>query len=203
MSNNKLQELTDQLFSEGLAKGRAEGERLVEEARKQAEKILADARAEAEKTINDAQKKAGETLSKADYDVRMASQQALDATKKDILDLILAKTAAPAVEKVLSDTEFTRELITAVAKAFSVEQNCDLKVILPESCKGGIENYVQKELAKAIGKGIDVELSKKIKGGLRIGPKDDAYYISLTDDTFTELVKAYLRPVTRKILFGE
>lgn len=203
MANNKLQELTEQLFSEGLAKGKAEGEKMVEDARKKAEEIIAQAKAEAERTINDAQKKAADILSKADSDVRMASSQALDATKKDIQELILAKSADTAVEKVLGSEAFAKEVISAVAKAFSTEKACDLAMVLPESCKGGVEDYVRTEVSKAIGKGIDVQLSKKIKGGLQIGPKDGTYYISLSDETFKDMIKTYLRPATRKILFGE
>ena len=48
MENNKLQELTQKLYNEGLEKGRAEAERLVAEAKEQAAKIVADAKAEAE-----------------------------------------------------------------------------------------------------------------------------------------------------------
>ena len=47
---NKLQELTDKLYNDGLSKGREEGERLLEEARSQAGEIIAKARKEASKT---------------------------------------------------------------------------------------------------------------------------------------------------------
>ena len=40
---DKLQELTDKLFNEGLSKGKAEGEALLAKARKEAEEIVADA----------------------------------------------------------------------------------------------------------------------------------------------------------------
>ena len=44
---NKLKELTDRLYGEGLEKGRIEADRLVAEAKEKAAKILADATAEA------------------------------------------------------------------------------------------------------------------------------------------------------------
>ena len=44
---NKLQELTDKLYQEGLSKGKEEGERILAEAKAQAEKILAEAKAQA------------------------------------------------------------------------------------------------------------------------------------------------------------
>ena len=47
MENNKLQELTQKLYNEGLEKGRSEADRLVAEAKAEAAKILAEAKAEA------------------------------------------------------------------------------------------------------------------------------------------------------------
>ena len=49
MSNNKLQELTEQLYSEGLSKGRIEGEKVLADARAEADKIISEARSQAEK----------------------------------------------------------------------------------------------------------------------------------------------------------
>ena len=48
---NKLQQLTQKLYDEGLEKGRAEAERLVSEAKSEAAKIIADAKAEAEAIV--------------------------------------------------------------------------------------------------------------------------------------------------------
>ena len=43
----------------------------------------------------------------------------------------------------------------------------------------------------------------KIPGGFTIGPKDGSYFIDLTSESFESLISEYLRPVTRKLLFGE
>ena len=51
---NKLQELTDKLYNEGLSKGKQEAEALKAAAAAESEKIIADARKEAEKIIADA-----------------------------------------------------------------------------------------------------------------------------------------------------
>ena len=48
---NKLQQLTQKLYDEGLEKGRAEADRLVAEAQKEAAKIVAEARAQAEDIV--------------------------------------------------------------------------------------------------------------------------------------------------------
>ena len=89
---NKLQELTDRLYQEGLSKGKEEGEKLLFEAKAQADEIIAKAKAEAENIIEGANQQAADIKSKAQSDVKMASSQALQATKKDIEDLLLNST---------------------------------------------------------------------------------------------------------------
>lgn len=202
MSNNKLQELTEHLYAEGLAKGKKEGEQILAEAKAHAEKIVAQARAEAEKIVSQAAAKAEDLAAKARSDVKMASSQALDATKTAIQNAVLAQSVDKAVEQALSGEEFAKEVIMAVAKAFSLQNACELSAVLPENLKN-IEDYVRTEVAAAIGKGIDVNVSKNIKGGLNIGPKDGGYYVSLSEETFSSLIREYLRPATRKVLFGE
>ena len=75
--------------------------------------------------------------------------------------------------------------------------------ILPEKLREGLEPFVKNELATILGGKVQAEFSKKIAGGFRIGPADGSYFISMTDETFEELIKAYLRPTARKLLFGE
>lgn len=203
MSNNKLQELTDRLYTEGLSKGREEGEKVLQNAKNEAQKVLADAQAAAAKTIADAQAQAADIIAKAASDVKMASTQALDATKADIQNAVLAKLVDEKVGAALADEKFICEVVMTIAKNFSTENNCDLEVVMAEGTSQKVQDYVQAEVAKAIGRGIQVSLSKKIKGGLTVGPKDGAYFVSLTDETFSALIREYLRPATRKTLFGE
>lgn len=203
MSSNKLQELTERLYSEGLSKGRQEGDRILAEAKARAEEIIAQANLAAQQTIAQARSKSEDMIAKANSDIRMASFQALEATKNDIVNAISAKMVDERVAGVLSGEDFTKQVILAAAQKISAETTADLAVTIPASAKGALEDYVRKEVSAAIGKGIDVVLSKKIKGGLRIGPKDGGYFISLTEETFNDLIREYLRPATRKALFGE
>ena len=55
---NKLQELTDKLYNEGLAKGKQEGEEILAKAKVQAEEIVAKAKAEAAAIVSAANKEA-------------------------------------------------------------------------------------------------------------------------------------------------
>lgn len=201
--NNKIQELTDKLYQEGLSKGKEAGEQILENARKEAEGIVGAARKEAEDILSKAQKDAADLAAKAESDVRMASRQAIQATRSDIEDLVIARIASDKVGEALSDGKYLKDIIKAVAERFSAQEAGDIALVLPEALRSELEPFVSGELAKAVGKGVQSEFSKKISGGFTIAPKDGGYFISMTDDSFKDLISEYLRPVTRKLLFGE
>ena len=199
---DKLQELTQKLYDEGLAKGKQEGEAVLQKAVEEAGSIVKKAQEEAEAILAKARKEADDFKVKVEGDVKMASMQALQATRADIENLVIAKAVDAPVAKALSSEEYIKGIITAVAQKFSAEEPADLSLVLPESLKAALEPFVKNELGKLLGKGIDASFSKKVAGGFKIGPKDGGYFVSLTDDTFKDLIGSYLRPATKKLLFG-
>ena len=198
---NKLQELTDRLYNEGLSKGKQEGEELLAKAKVQADEMIAKAKAEAAQIVAAAQKQADEIKTKTASDIRMASTQSLAATKKDIETLVVGKMTDEAVKKTLSSADFVKDIIKAVAEKFTTDGPVDLELILPETLKADLEPFATKELAKILGAGVEASFSKKVSGGFRIGPKEGGYFVSFTEDTFNELISEYLRPATKKLLF--
>ena len=199
---NKLQELTDKLYNEGLSKGKQEGEEILAKAKVQADEIVAKAKAEAASILAAANKEADDLKTKVQGDLKMAASQSIAATKKDIENLVVAKLTESDVKNALTSADFVKEVILAVAKGFNTEEATDLEVVLPESLKKDLEDFVSKELAKALKGGVEASFSKKISGGFTIGPKDGGYFISFTEDPFNALISEYLRPATKKILFG-
>lgn len=200
---NKLQELTDKLYNEGLSKGREEGEALLAKAKSQAADIVAEAEKKAAEIMSKAEKEAEAYKVKVAGDLKMAASQSVQATRKDIEDLVVFKMTGSATEKALSDEAFVKEVIKAVAEKFNAETAMDLNLVLPESLKSSLELFVKNELSAILKGQVNASFSKKIAGGFTIGPKDGSYFISLTDETFKELISEYLRPATRKLLFGE
>ncbi len=200
---NKLQELTDKLYAEGLSKGKEEGARILDEARKNADAMIEQAKQKAAAILEKAAKDAEDLKAKVNSDINMASSQALQATKKDIENAVITKLSDEKVSEALKDGDFLKKIILAVAEKFNTEESSDLSIVLPESLKSSVEPFIQGELAKALGKNVEASFTKKIAGGFNIGPKDGGYFISLSDETFKSLISEYLRPVTRKFLFGE
>ena len=201
---DKLQELTDRLYNEGLSKGKQDGEELLQKAQIESDGIVAQAKAEAERIIAQANKEAEELKTKVSADVKMAATQSIAVTKQEIEKMVVTNAAAEGVKANMGNAAFVKELITSVVKAFNPQNASpvDLSLILPESLKAEVEPFVKNEIAKQFKGEVNVEYSKKINGGFKVAPKDGGYVLQFTDDEFTQLIANYLRPTTKKILFG-
>lgn len=201
---NKLQELTDRLYNEGLSKGKKEAEDLKAAAAKEAEKIIADARKKAEEIISNAEKEAEDLKTKVSNDIKMASSQTITAVKQQIENIIITKAISKDISKNLEDPELVRTMLQTVAGAFNAAEAAPagLDVILPASMQKKLEDSFAKNAAQAMGNGIDVTFSKQISGGFKIGPKNGGYMISFAEGDFEKILCEYLRPSAKKLLFG-
>lgn len=201
---NKLQELTDKLYNEGLSKGKQEAEQMKANAKNEAAQIIAQAKEQAQEILAKAQADAAELKSKSENDVKMAAQQAFTAVKKQIENAIIAKAVAAPVKGAVSEVEFMKEIIKAVVSAFN-PANSDsvaLELILPAEKQKELDAFAQQSLSKICTAGIDVQFSKAVQGGFRISPKGEGFMLSFTDKDFENIIAEYLRPKTKALLFG-
>ena len=202
--DNKLDILTKKIYEQGVEKANHDSVEIVENAKKEAEKILADAKAEAERIVNQANKEAEELKIKVNADVKMAATQSIAVTKQEIEKMVVTNTATEGVNANMGNAAFVKELIASVVKAFNPQNASpvDLSLILPESLKAELEPFMKNEIASQFKGEVKVDYSKKMNGGFKVSPKDGGYMLQFTDEEFTQLIANYLRPATKKILFG-
>ena len=200
---NKLQELTDKLYNEGLAKGKQEAGNLLEQARQQADEIIAQANAKAAQILDDARREAEDLKVRVEGDVKMASNQTMSALRQQIAQMIETKTVGGAIDATLADGKFMGKLLETIAGAFNAGgAQASLDVILPEAMKGSLDSFLKQNISSELAKGMSFSFSDDIDGGFRIAPKDGGYYLDFSDESFKALLGEYLRPATKKILFG-
>lgn len=201
---NKLQELTDKLYAEGLAKGKDEGEQLLKKAKEEAASIVKEAKEKAAQIVADAEKEVSQMRSKVENDIRMASVQAIAQVRQEAENSIIAKSAGAPVKAAFSDTAFVKSLITEVVKAFNAAdpQAKGLDLILPAQTLSELGDRFAAEVSGVLGATVSVKGVKGMPAGFKIGPKDGGYQISFTEDDFASLIGEYLRPATKKLLFG-
>jgi len=202
---NKLQELTDKLYNEGLSKGKQEAEELKSKAKEEAEKIISQANAQAAQIVEKAEKEAVELKTKVNNDLKMASTQTISAIKQQVETVVTTKVINNPTKTVMSDPDFIKSIITTIIKAFNANNpdSVSLEMILPASMQKDLESFVKNEIAKQLTAGVNVEFSKAVPNGFKIGPKDGGYMLSFTGDDFESMIGSYIRPATKKILFGK
>ncbi len=202
--NDKLQELTQKIYNEGLEKGKKEADEIVKKAGKDAEKIVEDAKKEADQIKADAQKEADELKKNVNSELAISARQSITAIKQQITELISKEAVDEALKDVFDDKAFIRDVITKMIKNWPEIEKSDKDVILylPESDRKKLEEDLQAKAAKKIKGGLDIEFEEGIKSGFKIGPKDGSYKISFTEKDFERFFRQYLRPRTQK-LFAE
>ena len=200
---NKLQQLTQKLYDEGLEKGRAEADRLVAEAKKEAAKIVAEARAEAEEIARKAQTKAEDIEKNTMTEIALAGKQAVSKIKSEIASLIIAKATAAGVKEAVVDPAFIKEMLVSVAKNWNGADSgkVELKALLPEAERGKLDAAFEKSAQELLAAGVEVGWSKEVKTGFKVGAKDGGYYISFSDADIEALLSEYLRDKVYQLLF--
>ena len=151
---DKLEQLTQKLYEEGLSKGKAEGQAIVEKARSEAADMLKQAEDEAQKIIAQAEKEAADLRTKVEGDVKRAATQAIQATRSDIEQLIIAQAVDAPVKAALSSEAFLKEIITEVAKRFSAQESADISAIPWSSILTGTRRNICRPTTAARGSGF-------------------------------------------------
>lgn len=202
MENNKLQELTQKLYNEGLEKGRSESERLIAEAKAEAAKIVAEAKAEADAIAKAAEARAEDIAKNAMTEITLAGRQAVSKIKNELAEAVIFKATGEAVKAAASDAEFVKELLLAVAKNWtSATSEVSLQALLSEQQRAEFDAVVKKSAEELLKAGVEVGYSKDVKTGFKVGEKGGGYYISFTDESFDALLKEYLREKVANMLY--
>ena len=111
----KIQELTEKILREGVEKGQAEADRIIQEAKQQAEKILQEARQQAQDIAAQAQKKAAETDANTRNELKMYTGQALSALKSEVTNVLTDGVVKEAVAGLAANPDFLGQFAVALA----------------------------------------------------------------------------------------
>lgn len=201
--DSKIQQLTEVIYNEGVQKAREEAEAILKEAREKAARIEEEAQKAAATIMADTRKKSQEFSRHVESEVKMTLNQAISAMKQQIASLVTMKAIQPPVKELFSDHEYLKTLISTIVMGWLEKESFDLNVILPDTGKEQMEKYFKQSLAAELNKGVEFSISQDFRTGFKIGPADGSYLISFTDDDFMNFLKAYLRPKTNQLLFGE
>lgn len=194
---DKLQELTDKIYREGVEKGKAEAERIIAEAKGQAAKIQEEAKAEAAAIEANAQKKAAELEQNTKNELKLYTGQALGALKSEITNVLTGELSKKAVDALVADPNFIGQFAVAMASKW----NEDEAPVISSADADKLTAYFAKEAKTLLDKGVKIEQVNGREALFTIAPADGSYKVQFGQGEFEEYFKAFLRPQLVEMLF--
>lgn len=199
--NNRLQELTDKIFQEGISKGQEEADLIKAKANADASQLLTDARNEADQVVADANKKATEIRENTNSEIKLAASQAVNALKYEIIHLVNGSITSSEIKAGMSDVHFIQKTIEKMVKNWA--GNPDMKILIPEKDGIAITDYFSSIAKGHLDKGFSIETVNEIKTGFQVTSDNGGYKISFTDQDFIAFFQEFLRPKVVELLFSK
>jgi V/A-type H+/Na+-transporting ATPase subunit E len=202
---NKLQELTQKLYTTGVEKGKNDAEIIIAEARKKADQVIKNANTEADTIIANAKAESAELKKKTESELKLSSKQVIATVKNQITNLVVQDLLSKDIEKALSDNDFIKTIIELMVKKWQPDDvhSTDLQIILPQEKKENFNKYIKEKINQLLAKGLTVSFEDNFKSGFKIAPKDNSYIINFAQEDFDNFFKTYLRAKTANLLYGE
>ncbi len=194
---NKIQELTEKIYAEGVEKGKVEADRLVGEAQEQAAEIIKKAKAEAEAIVAAAEKKAAELEANSRAEIKLYGTQAVAALKTETADIVTNAVVKSAVKDALAG-DTVKALLVKIAERWSANEQIVISTKEAEELKA----YFAKNAKALLDKGVEIKQVNGIKTAFSIAPADGSYKVNFGEGEFEAFFKAFLRPQMVELLFS-
>ncbi|MCQ2083987.1 MAG: hypothetical protein MJY58_05800 [Bacteroidaceae bacterium] len=195
--NNKIQELTDIIYNEGVSKGQAEADRIIEQAQAKADSILADAGKEAARIVADAEKQSKANAENISKELKLQSQQALSALKSEIATVITDRIVKESVSGFCANQEAFNSFVLEVARQWNGAQAPVIASAQAESIKA----YFMAKAKELLDAGLEIRQIGNRQTFFSIQPKDGSYKLDFGQQELESWLKSMLRDQLVDVLF--
>ena len=192
-----LSELTNKLYADGVEKGNQEADRLVKEAREKAAAIIAAAEKEAADKVAKAEQKAQALDVHTKSELKLYTEQAVNAIKTEITNLINGAVVNDSVKAATADPKFMQSIIAKMAESMAEKGEVCIEAKDAETLK----KYFAANAKSVLDKGLRIEQVKGIKTDFQIISKKEGYKLAFGEAEFEAYFKEFLRPQLLELLF--
>ena len=184
--NTKLQELTDKIYQEGVERGNAEAQKIVDNARDTASGIVAEAR-----------DKAAELTKNTQAELRLFARQSVDALKTEIADLVCGTVATESVKAATADAAFMQKAILTLVKDWAKHDQLTIEAKDAEA----LTAYFAANAKALLDKGVTITQANGIATDFTITSNTQGYKIAFGEEELVAYFQAFLRPKLVEMLF--
>lgn len=195
--NTKLQDLTDKIYLEGVEKGKSEAAEIVAKAEKEAADIISKAKAEADKLYQSTEDKAAELMKNTHAELKLFAQQALNALKTEVTNVVCGDIVSASVNAATSDKEFMQKMILVLVEELAKNQTINIETKQAEV----LTSYFKSNAKDLLNKGVKITEVNSVKTDFTLIPAEGGYKINFGEDEFIAYFKEFLRPKLVEMLF--
>lgn len=193
----KLEEITNKLYAEGVEKGNQEAQEIIAKAKEEAKQIVEKAKLEALDQLQKAQKKAEELDANTKSELKMFTEQSLNALKTQVTDLVNGKIVEDSVKAATADAKFMQGIIAKMAESMVKDGD----VVIDAKDAEALKKYFAANAKGLLEKGVTINEVKGLKTDFQLKAAKDGYKLSFGDAEFVAYFKEFLRPQLVELLF--
>ena len=182
---NKIQELTEKIYNEGVEKGKEEASRIVKEAQENADAVLAKAQRDAE-----------ELQQNTKAELKLYAGQAVGALQSEVATLVTDTIVNESVKGALSG-DALKAVIVKIAERWSADEPLVISTSEAEELKA----YFVAKAKELLDKGVEIKQVNGLKTSFSVSPADGSYKVNFGEAEFESFLKSFLRPVIVELLF--
>ncbi len=193
---NKIQELTEKIYNEGVEKGKEEAARIVNEAQEKAASILKETQENADAILAKAQKAADELQENTKAELKLYAAQAVGALKSEVSTLVTDTIVNESVKGALSG-DALKAVIVKIAERWSADE----PLVISTSEADELKSYFVAKAKALLDKGVEIKQVNGLKTSFSISPADGSYKVNFGEAEFEAFLKSFLRPAIVELLF--
>lgn len=194
---NKIQELTDKIYHEGVEKGNEEAQKLIQKAQDEARQIIENANREADSIVSNAQKSAREMDENTKSELKLFARQSVNALKSEVTSLLANEVVTEAVKKFTGNKDYLNNFIVELASKWSE----NVPIVISTDNAESLKKFFAVKAKELLDKGVKIEQVNGMKTLFSISPADGSYKVNFGEEEFENYFKAFLRPQLVEMLF--
>lgn len=196
--STSIQELTEKIYIDGVAKANSEAEKILKNAQEEAAKIIADANLKAQQVLNQAKADAILEKKNTQAELQLYTKQTVAALQTEITNLLTTKIAANSIQTATADKDFMPKVILELVKSWNTEGKLEIKTSNAEK----LNQYFEANAKDLLNNKVQIEQVNGIKTKFEIQPQGEAYKLVFGEEELIAYFKEFLRPQLIKTLFA-
>lgn len=198
--DNKIQELAEKIYKDGVAKADAEAGQIVANAERSSKAVVEKAEEKAKAIIANATAEAEQIRKQSVTEVKNMVNGAEESLRLKITDLVNSKAVKAAIDETFAKPESLYQVVLEMAKQTLNDNSKGVEITTSDA--EALESYIRSKAKEVLDNGVTIKEVAGKAANFDISPEGADYKINVSKEAFTKYFTEFMRPRMREILFG-